>query len=49
MFHVDRCPSYTKCIHFKVPIKDDITEDAELDDLPDIEQETYVKIENRVL
>lgn len=40
-YHVDKYPPYTKCIYYKVPVKDGISEDAELDDIPDFNRETY--------
>jgi hypothetical protein len=40
-YHVDECPSYIKCKYYKVPVKESITDDAELDDIPDFNKETY--------
>lgn len=40
-YHVDECPSYTRCRYYKMPVKDKISDDAELDDIPDFDKETY--------
>lgn len=41
IYHVDECPTYTKCKYYRMPVKDAISKDAELDDIPDFDKETY--------